>query len=115
MTRIQRLDVARARRLQPGEFTVRHDADARRLSRRSAARDVDPEVFPVPAPPPPPASPSPPWLSGAAPKPPGRASRARTVSENDNTLVAVLATIDFPPTPAIMAFHHPHLDAHRTT
>ncbi len=64
MTKSQRLDVARARRLQPGEFTVRHDADARRLSRRSAARDVDPEVFPVPAPPPtsppPPASPSPP-------------------------------------------------------
>ncbi len=59
MTRSQRLDVARAR-LQPGEFTVRHDADARRLSRRSAARDVDPEVFPVPA------SPPPPWLSGAA-------------------------------------------------
>ncbi len=91
MTRIQRLDVARARRLQPGEFTVRHDAHPRRFSRRSAARDVDPEVFPVPAPPPtsslPPASPSPPWLSRAAPRPPARASRARTVGENDNTLI----------------------------
>jgi hypothetical protein len=86
MTKSQRLDVARARRFQPGQFTVRHDADARRLSRRSAARDIDPHVLPVPAPPP--ASSSSPWLSGAAPKPPARASRARKLGENDNTLSA---------------------------
>ncbi len=87
MTRSRRLDVSRAHRLQPGEFTIRHDTDARRLSRRSAARDVNPEVFPVPAPPPP-ASPTPPWLSRAAPRPSTRASRARTAGENDNTLSA---------------------------
>jgi predicted transcriptional regulator len=34
-------DIASARRLQPGEFTVRHYADARRLSRRSAARELE--------------------------------------------------------------------------
>ncbi len=82
MTKSQRLDVARRR--QPSQFTVHHDADACRLSRRSAARDIDPHVFPLPAPPP--TSPPPPWLSGAAPKPPARASRACKVDENDNTL-----------------------------
>ncbi len=33
--------IARARRLQPGEFTVRHFADARRLSHRSASRELE--------------------------------------------------------------------------